>query len=140
MVNQVMIYGRLTGDPEYRELSSGTRVANVSIAYNDNVRGDDRVHFFNVAAFGYLAERVAKGLKKGDAVLVIGSLSQQRWEDKEGNRRSAVRINAQRIVKSAYYGADNNKKQPSSSSESAEGFDDWAEPSTEVSASDEVPF
>lgn len=97
MVNSVFIMGNLTRDPELKYLPSGSAVCNFSIAVNDKYKGGDgkmveKVHYFNVAAFGKTAENCGEYLSKGRKVLIQGKLEQQRWE-KDGKNHSAVKIN-----------------------------------------------
>jgi single-strand DNA-binding protein len=103
MINRVILTGRLTANPESRALPSGMPVAVFSIAVNRKYKDkggswQEESFFFDVETFGQLAERVGKQLSKGDQVLIEGSLRQDRWEDKNGEKRSKVKIVAERVV------------------------------------------
>ena len=93
--NNVTLIGRLTADPETKYLPSGSAVVEFSIANNYYVSTKDttEVNYFDVVAFGKMAETVGKYLTKGKQVAISGTLRQERWQDKDTNAsRSKVRI------------------------------------------------
>ena len=100
-MSKVILCGRLTHDPELRYTTGGTAVTTLSVAVNRRIkRGEEweeEVSFFDVVVFGRRAETSAEYLKKGRQVLVDGELIQRRWENKEGQRRSKVEINARDV-------------------------------------------
>jgi single-strand DNA-binding protein len=94
---KALIIGRLTQDPEIRYTPKGMAVATMRVAVNH--RGRDRAEessFFDVVAFGKLAETCGEYLSKGRVVLVDGRLRERRWESKEG-RRSRLEIVASTV-------------------------------------------
>ena len=91
-INQVILMGRLTRDPETRTTPSGKSVTSFSIAV-DRQTQDDQADFFDVTAWEKLGELVSQYLSKGRRVLVQGRLRQDSWEDKEtGKKRSRVDV------------------------------------------------
>lgn len=90
--------GGVTRDPELKYLASGTAVASFGLAVNERKfnkttsEWDETVSFFNVAAFGSLAEKVATSVTKGTRVVVTGKLVQSRWETADGEKRDKVEI------------------------------------------------
>lgn len=91
-INQVILMGRLTRDPEQRTTTSGKTIANFSIAV-DRGGQDDQADFFDVTAWEKLGELVVQYLGKGRRVLVQGRLRQDSWDDKEtGKKRSKVEV------------------------------------------------
>ena len=93
--NSVTLIGRLTADPVSKYLPSGSAVAEFSIANNYYVstKNATEVNYFDVVAFGKMAETVSKYLTKGKQVAIMGTLRQERWQDKDTNAaRSKVRI------------------------------------------------
>ena len=93
-INQVILMGRLTRDPEQRTTTTGKTIASFSIAV-DRGGQEDAADFFNVTAWEKLGELVMQYLAKGRRVLVQGRLRQDSWEDKEtGKRRSRVEVTA----------------------------------------------
>ena len=98
--NKVSMICRFTKDPETRFLHSGTAVASFSVAngnsFISNVEKKEETSFFNVEAFGKLAETITKYCKKGQQVLLEGRLKQESWE-KDGKKQYAVKIMANEI-------------------------------------------
>ena len=93
-INQVILMGRLTRDPEQRTTPSGKTIVSFSLAV-DRVGQDDSADFFNVTAWEKLGELVMQYLGKGRKVLVQGRLRQDSWDDKEtGKKRSSVEVTA----------------------------------------------
>lgn len=99
----VTIIGNLTDDPklEYTandqaRLSFGVAVNHVW--YDKNNEKQEKVSYFNVTAWRYLAENSARVLEKGIGVIAYGRLEQRSYEDKEGNKRSIVELVADDIA------------------------------------------
>lgn len=91
-INQVILMGRLTRDPEQRSTSTGKTIASFSIAV-DRGGQEDAVDFFNVTAWEKLGELVMQYLAKGRRVLVQGRLRQDTWDDKEtGKKQSRIEV------------------------------------------------
>lgn len=101
MYNKVVLIGNLTKDPQGRFLPSGTQAAEFSIAYNRRYKvGNDlreESHYFDVRAYGKLAERLLSDVSKGYTVLVEGRLTQGKWKDQDGKSRSKVYITAMSV-------------------------------------------
>jgi len=117
-VNNITVLGNITRDPELRFTPSGTAVVNFGLAVNRNVQNkksgewQSEVDFFNVTAWYKLAENCAESLTKGDRVLVSGRLSQDSWEDKEGQKRSTVKIIASVVAPSLEFASFKLEKNP----------------------------
>ena len=91
-INQVILMGRLTRDPEQRTTTTGKNIASFSIAV-DRGGQDDQADFFDITAWERLADLVMQYLSKGRRVLVQGRLRQDSWDDKEtGKKRSRVEV------------------------------------------------
>jgi single-strand DNA-binding protein len=102
-INTVTISGNLTRQPELRATASGTSVCNLGIACNDRYKDaggewKDKPYFFDVVVWGAVGEAAARDLNKGSKVVLHGKLTQNSWEDKDGNKRSKVEINAADVV------------------------------------------
>ena len=97
-INQVILMGRLTRDPEQRTTTTGKTIVNFSIAV-DRGGQDDGADFFDVNAWEKLGELVMQYLSKGRRVLVQGRLRQDSWDDKEsGKKRSKIDITASDVT------------------------------------------
>ena len=94
-VNQVILMGRLTRDPELRTTASGKNITSFSIAVDRY--SSEETDFFEVTAWEKLAELVDQYLNKGSKVLVQGRLQLDRWE-KDGQKNSRVSITANDVT------------------------------------------
>ena len=100
MLNKVILQGRLTKDVELRRSSSGVAVGMVLIAVQrsfKNKEGGYDTDFFDVTFWGKTAENVAEFFHKGDAILIEGSIRQNRFTDKNGNKRTTYGIVAEKF-------------------------------------------
>ena len=79
----IQLHGRLTRDPELRELDDGTRLAALRIAANDS-RG--RVVYLNCAEFGKSGEATARTLSKGSEVVFHGEMRFREVDGDKGRR------------------------------------------------------
>jgi single-strand DNA-binding protein len=99
MVNKVFLLGRLGKDPEVRYLENNRAVANFTLATNEvfiDKSGNkvEQTDWHNIEMWDALARNAEKVLKKGRTVFIEGKIKNETWTDKEGNKRSAVRIRA----------------------------------------------
>jgi single-strand DNA-binding protein len=104
--NTVTIAGNLTRDPEVRFTPGGQATASFAIAVNrtwtdrQSQERKESTSFFDVVAWGTLAENAATSLAKGTRVVVTGRLDQRSWETAEGDKRSKVEITADELAPS----------------------------------------
>ena len=89
-MNVVVLTGRLTADPELAQVGENS-VANFAIAVHDFKGGEEYTNFFDLSAWGKLAETVSTYLTKGRWVTIRGKLRHETWE-KEGQKRSHIRV------------------------------------------------
>jgi single-strand DNA-binding protein len=125
--NQVTIVGNLTDDPELRYTPNGAAVTNFAVAVNRRFKDeagnwkDGEPSFFRVNAWRTLAENAAESLTRGTRVMVIGRLRSRSWETPEGDKRSAVEIEADEIGPSLRWATTKVERQARS------GGGDWSE-------------
>jgi single-strand DNA-binding protein len=104
--NNVTITGNLTREPELRFTPTGQATATFGIAVNrtwtdrQSQERKESTSFFDVVAWGSLAENAATSLTKGTRVVVTGRLDQRSWESAEGDKRSKVEITADDLAPS----------------------------------------
>jgi len=101
-LNKVFLIGRLTKDPEMKNLPSGKSLCQISIAtdrfYTDkDGNKKQETEFHNVILFGRLAEIASQYLKKGSLVFIEGRLRTRNWEDESGNKKLRTEIIAERM-------------------------------------------
>lgn len=91
-MNKVFLTGRLTADAELRTTTSGKSVTTFSLAVNDGFGEKQKAYFFNVVVWGKGAEAVANYTHKGSKVAVTGKLTSRSYDDKNGNKRTAIEV------------------------------------------------
>ena len=100
MLNVAVIMGRLTADPELRHTASGITVTTFTVAVDRSYAkaGTERqTDFIDVVAWRQTAEFVCKYFQKGSMIAVTGSIQVRNYEDKQGNKRKAVEIQANEV-------------------------------------------
>lgn len=143
-LNQVLIAGRLTRDPELRFTQKGQGVCALNMAvnrrYKDPATGEwkDDTTFVAVTVWGPAAERCKEKLKKGSPVIIEGRLSASEYTDKTGQKRKEMKVTARRVQLMT---------RDAAAAESGEGAAHEAEephaetePRGDVSGIEEVPF
>lgn len=101
-INQVILMGNLTRDPELRTTPGGNSVCSFGLAVNRSYTGQDgtqqdAVDYFDIVAWGKLGELVNQYLQKGRRCLIQGRLSYRAWEQ-DGQKRSKVEIVANDVT------------------------------------------
>jgi single-strand DNA-binding protein len=101
-LNKVLLIGRLTRDPETKNLPSGTLVCQIGLAtdrfFTDKGgKKQQETEFHNIVLFGRLAEIASQYLKKGSLLFIEGRLRTRSWQDNSGNKKSRTEIIAERI-------------------------------------------
>ncbi len=100
MLNCAIIMGRLTADPELRTTPNGISVTSFSVAVDRSYQkaGTERqTDFINVVAWRQTAEFVSRYFHKGSMIAIQGSIQTRNYEDKNGNKRTAVEIVADNV-------------------------------------------
>ena len=134
-MNNVVLIGRLTRDPELRFLpGNGTPVSNFSLAVDKQIskekkqemesKGQPTADFINIVVWGKQAENCANYLAKGRLTAVQGRLQSRSYEAKDGTRRYITEVVAERVQFLEW--GDNNRSSDFSQSTSdypdIEGF------------------
>ncbi|MCS0500062.1 single-stranded DNA-binding protein [Protaetiibacter mangrovi] len=156
----ITVVGNLTADPELRYTQSGLAVANFTIASTprsfdraSNEWKDGEALFLRASCWREFAEHVAGSLTKGSRVIATGRLKQRSYDDRDGNKRTAIELEVDEIGPSLRYataqvtraagGSGGGRSQgavadePWAASAPADSGDVWNTPG---SYSDETPF
>lgn len=144
----VTIIGNLTADPELRYTQSGVPVANFTIASNPRV-WDKQANeykegeplFLQASVWRDYAEHVAGSLHKGTTVIAQGRLKQRSYDDRDGNKRTALELEVDEIGPSLRFAtatvertsASKTQQQNRSVQQQAQ---EWSQPDY----NDETPF
>ena len=136
-LNKVQIIGLLGREPEMRYTPSGKPVTTFTVAVSRTWNsGDGERHseteWFNIVAWGNLAEVCKQYLNKGQQVYIEGRLQTRRWDDKEGGKHTNIEIVANEMMMLGERRDHNNHTQQAAES---------VPPETEIASNeDEFPF
>lgn len=110
MLNQIVLMGCLTRDPELRRTQSGTSVANFAIAVDRDFvsDGNRETDFVDCVAWGKTAEFISSYFSKGRAIAVTGRLQIRSWKTDEGATRRAAEV----VVDRGYFADSKREDKP----------------------------
>lgn len=99
MLNAAIIMGRLTADPELRKTQSGLSVTSFTVAADKKVKSGEekQADFIPVVAWRGTADFVSTYFKKGQMIAIQGSIQTRNYEDKDGNKRTAIEVVADNV-------------------------------------------
>ena len=126
MLNSIIIMGRLTADVELKTTSSNVSVCSFSVAVERNYKDADGkypVDFIEVVAWRQTAEFVLSHFSKGSMIAVQGSLQSRKWQDKNGDKRTAWEIIAERV----YFAGGSKASEPQTEAAAVPPADGGAE-------------
>lgn len=140
----ITITGRLGADPELTFAPSGIAIAKLRVVTDRRVKDGDEwksvdTSWHSVTAFKDAAEGAAEELRKGDLVIVVGTLKQREYETREGEKRSVWEVTANHIgrdLSRARKGSGPSANQPFDRSNTSLPGDPWAT----TPQSDDAPF
>ncbi len=139
-VNKVFLAGRLTQDPELRYTPSGAAVTTLRMAVNTTYWSKDsekreEVCYVNVNVWQKQAEKCVEYLSKGRPVFIEGRLQSRQWEAQDGQKRTSIEVNANRVQFMDWSG-ERDETTPSRGKASARP----PESSPGPEESDDIPF
>lgn len=105
--NKVILMGNLTADPELKQTQSGLSVTSFDIGVRKRASAEYESNFFHITAWRQSAEFVCRYFKKGDSIIVCGSLDNRYWTDNNGNKRITTEIVADEVSFAGSKAADN---------------------------------
>ena len=102
MLNHIVLMGRLTADPILRRTSSGTAVAEFTLAVDRDYSagGQKETDFIACVAWRGTAEFVSKYFSKGQMAVVSGRLQIRSWEGKDGKKQRSAEV----VAENVYFG------------------------------------
>lgn len=115
--NKVILVGRLTKDPEIKQVGSSS-LASFTIAngrsYTSGNEKKDETSFIDCEAWGKLADVFEKYTGKGKQVLIEGRLKQSTWDTPDGKKASKIRVQVENMQMFGTKGTSEDKGEPSS--------------------------
>ena len=103
----ITIVGRIGTDPEFKNFG-GNNIVKFRVITSDRRKTDDgkwedvNTSGWNIVGWNKLAESSQNILEKGQEVIIIGSMKEDSWTDKDGNNRKTTEINASNIAVTTY--------------------------------------
>lgn len=100
MLNRAILMGRLVADPELRQTTNGIAVCSFRIAVDRNYSKDRerQADFIDIVAWRTSAEFVSRYFSKGKMIIVEGSIQSRSYEDKNGQKRTAIEVVADNVM------------------------------------------
>jgi single-strand DNA-binding protein len=148
--NQVTLTGNLTDDPELRFTPNGVAVANFRLAVDQRVWDTDgwkdgEPSYFRVNVWRDQAEYASRSLRKGTRAVVVGRLKSRSWETPEGQRRSAVEVDAEEVGMSLRFApvgpaAEEAAAKPAPAKNGGNGSRRGRQPAKAAAGIDQAPF
>ena len=98
-INNVVLTGRLSRDPEIKQTQSGVSVCNFCIAVDRQYKSDEEkiCDFINCVAWRSTADFVSKWFHKGEGIGVTGSIQTRKWVTDGGENRYATEVLCQQV-------------------------------------------
>lgn len=139
--NRVLLMGNLTRNPEIRYTPSGTAVADLGLAVNESFKNKagemvEQTCFVDVVVWGRQAETASEYLHKGSPVFVEGRLQLDQWESPQGEKRSKLRVRADRVQ---FLGSPGKGTEPAAAP-AASVPQEPSVPAPEAADDEDVPF
>lgn len=106
----IVLVGNLIKDPDLKYTPQGLAVCELVVAVNHRTKKDGEwvdgeAEFWDVSIWRDYAEHVAETLRKGERVVVVGSVRKRKYETKDGQTRYAVEVQAQEVCPSLRWDA-----------------------------------
>lgn len=143
MINRVILVGRLTKDPEYRQTPNGVSVATFTLAVNrpfTNSQGEREADFINVVVFRKQAENVSKYLFKGSLAGVDGRIQSRNYENNEGRRVFVTEVVADSVQFMDSKGSNQQNNQSQQQGQAPAGNSPFANDNNANIDDDDLPF
>ncbi|WP_026701627.1 single-stranded DNA-binding protein [Salibacterium aidingense] len=150
MINQVVVVGRMTRDPELRYTPNGVAVTNFNLAVNrpfTNQKGEREADFFSIVAWRKQAENLCSYVQKGDQIAVSGRLQSRSYMREDGGKQKVVEVVAETIQfletkKNNSSQGGSSQSQASSGNRQQTGFQPNGnyEPMNDPISDDDLPF
>ncbi len=100
MINEVIIFGRLTKDPTLRKTQNGTSVTSFTVACNRKVaQGQEpQADYVNCVAWNKTADIINQYLHKGSLLGVEGRIQTRNYDDSNGKRVYVTEVYCEQVV------------------------------------------
>lgn len=130
MLNRVILMGRFVADPELRTTPNGVSVTAFRIAVN-RTYNREQTDWIDIVAWRQQAEFVCKYFQKGSMIVVEGSIQTRNYEDKNGNKRTAVEVVADQVHFAESKAKESASHEPKQENFSVGNMDEYEDLDTE---------
>lgn len=97
-MNQIVIDGRLTADPELSPITNGVECCKFTVANDRRKKSEEKqACFFKCQAYGKTGAFVNQYFKKGDPIIVTGEMDLRTYDDKDGNKRLGATVYVDKV-------------------------------------------
>lgn len=136
-MNIISLTGRLTNDVELKSTPNGVSVCTFTIAV-PRPRVKDTTDFIQCVAWRHTAEFIAGYFRKGKMIAINGVLTSRKYEDRNGNKRTAFEV----IIENAEFCGDAKAEQPQKPADAPQNAPEDAETLAleELEKDDDLPF
>jgi single-strand DNA-binding protein len=103
LLNSVRLVGNVGYDPEIREFEGGKKLARLTLATNERVTllsGDviNNTQWHRLVAWGAVADRFEKMVKKGSKLMIEGRLQNRTYVDADGQKKEASEVVVKNVL------------------------------------------
>ncbi len=138
-LNKTILTGRLTAKPELKKTQTDVSVTSFSLAVQRNFKngnGEYDTDFIYCVAWRNQAEFITKYFDKGQLITVVGYLTSRRYEDAEGNKRTAFEV----VVEEALFAESKSDRQQTQTAPAPMEAGGNDVPFDEIADDEELPF
>lgn len=113
-LNRTILMGRLVSEPELKQTTTGFSVCESRIAVKRRFvrEGGQDVDFLSFVAKRHNADYLVRYFHKGDRIVIVGELHNEEYRDKDGNKRSFVKVEDVEIYSIKEYRGDGAQAEP----------------------------
>lgn len=99
MLNLITIQGRFTADPEVKNMPSGSKLCQITLACErpKNKNGEKNTDFVPCMAWGKTADFISNYFHKGDMVIISGRLQSRNYQTQDGAKRTAYEVSISEV-------------------------------------------
>lgn len=141
MLNQTILIGRLTRDPELRKTQTNQSVTNINVACDTGFDDKKQTDYINCVVWNKQADFVSQYLKKGSLVAIQGKIQSRSWEDATGKKQYVQEVLVRSVMSLESKSRRNNDQQSSKEIYNELDIDNMNDDSSALDiSSDELPF
>ncbi|HAN20410.1 MAG: hypothetical protein A2Y15_08635 [Clostridiales bacterium GWF2_36_10] len=138
--NKVILVGNIVADPELKSTANGVPVTSFRIAVTRKITKQDetpKADFIDIVCWRQTAEFVTRHFRKGNSILVCGSLQSRSWVDDKNIKRYATEVVADEVT---FTERKNYLSGPNEPSQKTPNYSSNSESFEELSSDNELPF